>query len=107
MLTSQELYERIDSLRIKKGMKIAELNTAAGISNGTLSSWKKRGTMPKLEILDSLCFALDVPLASILYDVNVDTLTGDEVELLADFKKLNEKQKYAIKLTIKNMNPNK
>lgn len=62
--------------------------------------------MPKLEILDSLCFALGVPLASILYDVNVDTLTGEEIELLADFRKLNDKQKNAIKLTVKNMNTN-
>lgn len=103
MLSSKELYDRIEQLRIKRGLKVAELNTKAGISSGTLPSWKQRGTMPKLEVLDSLCFALGVPLASILYDVEIDKLTGEEIEHLSDYKKLSTKQKEAIRLTVKAM----
>lgn len=103
MLTSKELYEKIDTLRVQRGLKVSELNTLAGISTGTLPSWKQRGTMPKLEILESLCFALGVSLAEVIYDVNADKLTGEEIEHLSDFRKLNSKQKVAVRQIIKTM----
>lgn len=103
MLTSKELYEKIDALRVQRGLKVSELNTLAGISAGTLPSWKQRGTMPKLEILESLCFALGVSLAEVIYDVNADKLTGEEIEHLSDFRKLNGKQKVAVRQIIKTM----
>lgn len=103
MLTSQELYEKIDALRRQKGMKISELNAKAGISNGTLPSWKQRGTMPKLEILESLCVALESPLGAILFDVDAEKLTGEETELITLWRQLDEKQHTAILRLIKVM----
>ena len=66
MLNSMELYEKIEKIRIQKGMSVAKLNKAAGISHSTLSSWKTRQTMPKIESLDSICFALGISLAELL-----------------------------------------
>lgn len=103
MLTSKELYDKIEQLRIQKGLSVAKLNELAGISHGTLNSWKIRGTMPKLEVLDGLCFALGIPLAALLYDVEIDNLTGEEIELLSYWKKIDEEQKRAIMSTIKAM----
>jgi len=103
MLNSQELYEKIERIRIQKGMPVAKLNKLAGISHSTLSSWRTRQTMPKLEVLESICFALGVPLASVLYDVDVDKLTGEEIELLTYWKKIDEEQRKAIMGTIKAM----
>lgn len=103
MLNSQELFNRIEKLRIQKGMSVAQLNERAGISHSTLNSWKIRGTMPKLDLLDSLCFALGTSISSVLYDVDTDKITGDEYELLACWKKLNGEQKNAIMSTIKAM----
>lgn len=62
MLNSMGLYEKIEKIRIQKGISVAKLNKAAGISHSTLSSWKTRQTMPKIESLDSICFALEYPL---------------------------------------------
>lgn len=59
--------------------------------------------MPKIEVLDSLCFALGIPLAALLYDVDIDDLTPDEIELLSYWRKINEEQKNAIITTIKSM----
>lgn len=103
MLTSQELYAKIDDLRKQKGLKMAELNIKAGISNGTMPSWKQRGTMPKLEILESLCLALDVPLAFVLYDVDENKLSGEEIEILSDWNRLNAKQKSAVRHIVKTL----
>lgn len=103
MLNSMELYEKIEKIRIQKGIPVAKLNKAAGISHSTLSSWKYRQTTPKLETLDSICFALGISLAEILYDIDSDKLTGEEIELLSYWKQLDAKQRTAIMSTIKSM----
>ncbi len=103
MLNSMELYEKIEKIRIQKGMSVAKLNKAAGISHSTLSSWKTRQTMPKIESLDSICFALGISLAELLYDIDSDKLTGEEIELLSQWKQLNKEQRTAVMSTIKAM----
>ena len=103
MLSSKELYEKIERLRIKKGLSVAKLNELAGISHSTLNSWKIRGTMPKLDVLEGLCYALEIPLSVLLYDIHIDEFTGEEIELLFYWKRINEEQKKAIISTIKAM----
>lgn len=103
MLNSKELYEKIEKIRIQKGMSVAKLNKLAGISHSTLSSWKSRQTMPKIEVLDSICFALEIPLSALLYDIDTDQLTGEEIELLFYWKQIDVEQKKAIMSTIKAM----
>ena len=100
MLNSMELYEKIEKIRIQKGMSVAKLNKAAGISHSTLSSWKTR---PKIESLDSICFALGISLAELLYDIDSDKLTGEEIELLTYWKQLDKEQKQALMSTAKAM----
>lgn len=94
MLNSMELYEKIEKIRIQKGMSVAKLNKAAGISHSTLSSWKTRQTMPKIESLDSICFALGISLAELLYDIDSDKLTGEEIELLTYYNLIKSKSKH-------------
>lgn len=103
MLNSMELYEKIEKIRIQKGMSVAKLNKVAGISHSTLSSWKTRQTMPKIESLDSICFALGISLAELLYDIDSDKLTGEEIELLTYWKQLDKEQKQALMSTAKAM----
>ena len=57
--------------------------------------------MPKLETLDSICFALEISLAELLFDVDSDKLTGEEIELLSQWKQLNKEQRTAVMSTIK------
>ena len=103
MLNSMELYEKIEKIRIQKGMSVAKLNKAAGISHSTLSSWKTRQTMPKIESRDSICFALGISLAELLYDIDSDKLAGEEIELLTYWKQLDKEQKQALMSTAKAM----
>ena len=103
MLNSMQLYGKIEKIRIQKGMSVAKLNKAAGISHSTLSSWKTRQTMPKIESLDSICFALGISLAELLYDIDSDKLTGEEIELLTYWKQLDKEQKQALMSTAKAM----
>ena len=59
--------------------------------------------MPKIEVLDSICFALEIPLSALLYDIDTDQLTGEEIELLFYWKQIDVEQKKAIMSTIKAM----
>ena len=101
MLTSLELYEKVEKLRIQQGIKVADLNRKAGISHGTLPSWKNRGTMPKLEVLSGLCDALGISLAVLLFDVDENKLSGEEIELLTIWRKLNSDQQKAFMTMVK------
>lgn len=101
MLTSMELYDKVDKLRIQKGMRVAELNRLAGISHGTLPSWKQRGTMPKLEVLDGICYALDISLAELLFDVDDNKLTGEEIDLIFTWRKASDEQRKAFMAMLK------
>ena len=103
MLSSRELYERVDKLRIEKGLSVNDLSTKAGISHSTLNSWKLRGTMPKLEVLDGICYALGTHLAALLYDMDFENITQDEIELLAYWKPLDKVQKDAVIAMMKAM----
>ena len=97
MLTSEEIYERVEKYRKERGITVNKLSELVGISHSTLNSWKIRGTMPKLDVLDCLCYALGIPLVALLYDVNIDGLTGEEIALLAYWKKINEEQRKEFK----------
>ena len=56
--------------------------------------------MPKLATLESLCYALDKPLAALLFDVDENKLTGEEIQLLSRWKQLDIRQKKVIMDTI-------
>ena len=103
MLSSRELYERVDKLRMEKGLSVNDLSTKAGISHSTLNSWKIRGTMPKLEVLDGICYALGTHLAALLYDMDIENISAEEVELLALWKPLDKTQKEAVLTMMKAM----
>ena len=96
MIDSKELYEKIDKIREEKGLTLYALGVKAGLSHNTLNSWKSTHTMPTLEVLDNLCYALGVHLCTVLYDIDEDTLSGEEIEYLSVWRKLNKQQKSAV-----------
>lgn len=106
MLSSADLYEKVERLRVEKGLTVAKFNQLAAISHGTLRSWRLRGTYPTVDVLDGIAYALGIPLAELLYDVDVNNLAPDEVELLDEWRQLNDEQKKAIITTIKTMYKN-
>ena len=74
MLNSKELYGKISEWREDKGWTENKLCDIAGVSHSMFHSWISRGTMPKLDTLESLCYALDKPLAALLFDVDENKL---------------------------------
>lgn len=104
MLSSKELYEKVDALRREKGITQNKLSELAGISHGTLHSWKSRGTMPKFEVIDGICDALGVSPVCLLYGTDFDNLSTDEMELIIRWRGLSAEQKKAFLALFKTIN---
>ena len=100
MLNSKELYDKISVWREEKGWTENKLCDMAGVSHSMFHSWLSSGTMPKLDTLESLCYALDKPLAALLFGVDENKLTGEEIQLLSRWKQLDIRQKKVIMDTI-------
>lgn len=103
MLSSKELYVKVDKLRIEKGLTQNKLSELAGISHGTLNSWKTRGTMPKYDVIEGICDALDISPISLLYGEDMENLSVDELEMLSYWRKISEDRKKDILSIIKVM----
>ena len=54
------ISDRIFALLDEKGMKQKEFSEKTGISQSTISDWKKKSTNPAADKLISICEALDV-----------------------------------------------
>lgn len=95
MISSNELYEKVDRLRKEKGLTLHKLSVMAGISHGTMNSWRNRGTMPKYDVIEGICDALNISPISLLYCIDLENLSDDEVDLLVCWRSLADKQKRA------------
>ena len=95
------MYNKVDELRIKKGLTINKLSELAGISHSTLNSWKNRGTMPKLDVIEGICYALNISPLSLLYGDDFENLSSEEFELVLRWRMLNAKQKKVIQYITK------
>lgn len=61
------MYERYEKLRNSKGLKNSDISRKTGISNMTLSDWKRGVSTPKLDKIIKIANALDT---------NIDYITG-------------------------------
>lgn len=68
--------QRIADLLDQKGMKQAELATAAGFSQASVSLYIHNKRQPNLQSLQAMARALDVPVSALLGD---DELTDEQL----------------------------
>lgn len=97
------VFERIDNLRRKKNWTVYYLCKEAGVSHSTFNNWRKRKTLPKLEVLSKISDALNVTLPEILFDSDKIELSAEQTQLLEMFAALNRNQKDLIMLTMQNL----
>lgn len=97
-------YGRYAEIRDSKGLKDADVCRLTGIANGTLSDWKAGRSTPKMDKLQKIADALDVPISVLTGAVNsgIDYVlaVNNELRLIVeDVQKLKkEQQKYILDL---------
>lgn len=91
---SEKIYYRVDKLRIEKGWSSYALAQKADISVNALYRWKNKKSSPSLYLLERIADALNVSLASLIFDVEkTEVLTGEQRLVVERWNTLNNKQR--------------
>lgn len=102
-METDKVFEKIDRLRCDKNWTIYYLCKQAGISHSTFNNWRKRKTLPKLEVLSKLCEVLQISLPELLFDLDTLDLSTEQKRIIEMFSALNREQKDLIILTMENL----
>ena len=97
-----DIIKRIDSLREERGWSEYKLREEAQLSSSTLSNMHKRGTLPSMTSIESICNAFGITLSQFFNeDENNLVLSEVETELLLSYRKLNKRDKQIIAKIVK------
>lgn len=83
VLFRRQLGDVLRAERMRRGMTLRELSSAARISLGYISEVERGQKEASSELLASLCDALEVQLSEVLREVS-DTVAVEEQRVLAD-----------------------
>lgn len=107
LMETDKVFERVDRLRREKNWTVYYLCKEAGLSHSTFNNWRKRKTLPKLEVLSKLCEVLQISLPELLFDLDTLDLSTEQKQILEMFSALNREQKDLVILTMQNLLINK
>lgn len=97
------LGERIRGAREKKGLMQSELAQLVGVKSGAvISNWENDLNKPNADQLVNLCRALGVTLSYLLdyHNVDVGELSEDEMNLVGNFRALDDTGKEHVKTVL-------
>lgn len=83
--------------REARGWTEYELAERSGLPQSTISTWYRKNIVPTVPSLEKICQAFDITLAQLFAETGTPvSLTESQEELLANWSKLDEKQKDVI-----------
>ena len=100
------ISERVFKIMNERGMSQVDFSRKTGISQSTISDWKRKKTNPAADKIMTICEVLGVTPYEILQsrkeskndlDYRVITAGTDDYDLLIEIETLNEKQKERLK----------
>ena len=101
------MYELYQELLDKKGLKNSDVARAAGVSNMTLSDWKRGKSVPKYKTMQKIAAFLNVSPDLLLTGNDTRTeapeYSDDQFEVLHIYAQLNDKQKEAVLSMLRSM----
>lgn len=104
LLDGKEIYEKVDSLRLKNGWTIYELAKKAGVAPTTIYNWRDRLSSPTLSLLEAVCSAFEISVIDFLLDENeLMALTEEQQEVMRLWNTLSSEQKKSIINLMKSM----
>lgn len=97
-----DILEKINKLRLERGWSVYKLAEESGLTQSTIANMFSRKTMPSISTLTQICNAFGISLSEFFSD-NKNELNDEEFLLLANFRKLSEKDKNTIKSLISSL----
>lgn len=89
-----EILNRINALRERKGWSQYELAKQTGISPNTVYSWSRIGTIPSFSNIERICETVGITTEQFFCDEG--TITEEQKQVLADWITLSDVEKQAI-----------
>ena len=91
------IIKKIEKLRLQRNWSYYELAQEAGLTQSTLTSMLKRGNLPKIDTLLSICNAFGITLSQFFHeDEETEILSKEEKELILLVRQYPEHKKQAI-----------
>ena len=88
------VLKHIDELLEARGWNYATLSKESGISESTISNFRKRQTVPSITTLESICDAFGITLSQFFFEDESSVMVTDEQkELLEKWISLTGSQK--------------
>ena len=97
-----DVLERINELRNNRGWSIYKLAEESGLTQSTIANMFSRKSNPSISTLSMLCDAFGITLSQFFDDKELE-YSDDELLILSNYRKLNEKEKNIIKSLIENI----
>lgn len=83
-----EIYIRITK---EKGLSDAEVSRRSGVATSTICNMKG-GKIPRGDVIDEICEALDMTVAEFYRDTEEMVLSNEEVKIIINLRRLNKEQ---------------
>lgn len=91
-----QIAERINELRIKKGWSQYNLAKATGISENTVYGWTRNNVTPSLKNVEAICEAMGITVAQFFCGNCAEILDNEERKLLNEWFLLSDIEKQSI-----------
>ena len=95
------VLDKIEQLRTERGWTVYRLAERSGITDKCIYNWYKRGTMPTIQTLKSVCDAFGITLSQFFAEGDLVETNDELKELFQDWITLTEEQKTAVKMMMK------
>lgn len=91
-----DILGRIERERLSRGWSEYALAENSGLTQSTISTWRRRNLQPNVASLEKICSGLGISLSQFFQEEDSVYLTSDQKELLDLWAKLSPAQRTAV-----------
>lgn len=92
-MTSNDIFKRIFLEMNRKGISRSDIYRYTGLADNTFSTWTKRKTMPRADVLLKIADCLGVSIQWLLTGVDENGLSRTEQEIVKNYRLLDAAKK--------------
>ena len=97
--------ERLQTLMFHRGWSVYRLSRESGLSQSTIASILKRGSIPRIDTIEKCCRAFGITMAAFFDDTLCDAeLTPDEKNFIQKWRDSSPEMKTAIRQIVSEAN---
>lgn len=92
----RDILAVIVQLREARGWSEYQLAEESGVPQSTISSWYRKGAVPKISSLEKICDTFGITMSQLFADGETVFLTSEQQQLLKHWSRLTEEKRSAL-----------